>query len=93
VDADPDVLVRPTFTDIEWLIIASDGLWHLMDNKDVIRMAAGQLTAEVAAAKLMSEIDTNTRSQLKGHDNTVILAIRTHTGVVPVEYRVKQGTL
>ena len=85
--------MRPSFTDVEWMIIASDGLWHLMDNKDVIRMAGNQLTAELAAARLMSEIDTNTRSQLKGHDNCVILAVRTHTGAVPIEYRVTEGTL
>jgi protein phosphatase 1L len=74
VDADPDVLVQHINPEMDWLIVASDGLWHLMDNADVIKLAAGKLTAEEAALALMSEIDTNTRSQLKGHDNTTIIA-------------------
>ena len=59
---------------MDWVIVASDGLWHLMDNPDVIKLATGKLTAEEAALGLMSEIDGNTRSQLKGHDNTTIIA-------------------
>ncbi len=89
VDADPDVLVQPISPDMDWLIVASDGLWHLMDNPDVIKMAANKLTAEEAALALFSEIDGNTRSQLKGHDNTTIIAVRLTHGVVPVEHRVK----
>lgn len=88
VDADPDVSVRKPMTDVEWLIVASDGLWHLMDNKDVIKMAASYLTAEEACLNLFREIDTNTRSQLKGHDNTTIISVRLNHGVIPEEFRV-----
>jgi serine/threonine protein phosphatase PrpC len=74
VDADPDVLVQPINPEMDWVIVASDGLWHLMDNDAVIKMAANKLTAEEAALALMSDCDSNTRSQLKGHDNTTIIA-------------------
>jgi protein phosphatase 1L len=89
VDADPDVLVQPISPEMDWLIVASDGLWHLMDNADVIKLAAGKLTAEEATLALFSEIDGNTRSQLKGHDNTTIIGVRMYHGVVPIENRVK----
>ncbi len=89
VDADPDVLVQPITPEMDWLIVASDGLWHLMENPDVIKMAANKLTAEEATLALFSEIDGNTRSQLKGHDNTTIIGVRLYHGVVPIEYRVK----
>ena len=91
VDADPDVLVQPINPEMDWLIVASDGLWHLMDNPDVIKMAAKYNTAEEAALALMSEIDGNTRSQLKGHDNTTITAVHMVHGVVPAEFREKSS--
>merc|ERR1711916_117483 len=89
VDCDPDVSVRKPWHDLDWLIVASDGLYHLMDNKDVLKMAASHLTGEDAALALLKEIDTNARSQLKGHDNTTIAAIHMYHGMVPAAYRVR----
>jgi len=89
VDADPDVTVRKISSDLDWLIVASDGLWHLMDNKDAVKMASGKLTAEDAGVALMSDLDGNTRSQLKGHDNTTIIVSKLYYGDIPPAFRVK----
>ncbi len=36
----------PLTEDVECIIVASDGLWHLMDNGPAVKHATGKLTAE-----------------------------------------------
>jgi hypothetical protein len=56
------VFQRPMTRDCEWLVVASDGLYHLIDNKDVIKNVSGKLTAEevVHCVRLCASHGTHT---------------------------------
>ena len=87
VSADAEVTVHPHNPDMDILIVCSDGLHHLLDNQETIKIAGKKPSAEETCLGLFSEIDSNTKSQLKGHDNTTVLTIKMRSGVLPKQYK------
>lgn len=88
VEADAEVTVQPIDPAMDTMLIMSDGLHHLMQNQEIIKASSKKSTAEDIGLALLTEIDTNTRSQLKGHDNTTILSLKLRHGKLPVEYKI-----
>ncbi|KAJ7297598.1 hypothetical protein O6H91_Y046200 [Diphasiastrum complanatum] len=54
LSADPDIQEVPIDSSAEFLILASDGLWKVMDNQDAVNFIRG-LTDPQVAAKLLTD--------------------------------------
>lgn len=87
VDAEAEVSVQKINSEMDTVIVCSDGLHHLMENIEIVKTAHKKALAEEAGQALLTEIDSNTRSQLKGHDNTTIITLKIRHGSMPVECR------
>merc|ERR1711916_385025 len=86
IDAEPDLAVQ-SHEQINMLCVASDGVWHLIDNEPAVKILVKHQTAQDACLALFKDVETNTRSQLKGHDNTTAVTLYMRHGSVPVKFR------
>ncbi|GAA0161693.1 protein phosphatase [Lithospermum erythrorhizon] len=55
ISAKPDVFIGKVDEDIEYLILASDGLWKVMSNQDAVECIKGMKKGDAAAKTLVEE--------------------------------------
>ncbi|XP_020258611.1 probable protein phosphatase 2C 41, partial [Asparagus officinalis] len=53
--SDPDVTVQDIYSDTELLILASDGLWKVMNNQEAVDLAIKINDPQAAAKQLTAE--------------------------------------
>ncbi|XP_020272982.1 probable protein phosphatase 2C 52 isoform X2 [Asparagus officinalis] len=73
VVADPEIQEQDVDNDLEFLILASDGLWDVVPNEDAISIASMEEEAEAAALKLME-----TAFSRGSADNITCIVVRFH---------------
>lgn len=73
VVAEPEIQEKPITSDVEFLLLASDGLWDVVSNQDAVTMVQNIQDAEEAAKRLTDE------AYKKGSaDNITCVVIRFH---------------
>ncbi len=80
IDAEPDVSMALLSEECDTLIVASDGLFHFLDNKTVLKLAGQKLSAEESTCALMDYLIDGRRTQLEEHDNVTICLFRLSHG-------------
>ncbi|KAH6790933.1 Protein kinase superfamily protein [Perilla frutescens var. frutescens] len=71
VVADPDIQEEKVDNTLEFLVLASDGLWDVVSNEEAISMTKPILDPEAAAKRLLQEAN-----QRGSADNTTVVVVR-----------------
>ncbi|XP_057810360.1 probable protein phosphatase 2C 59 isoform X2 [Salvia miltiorrhiza] len=71
VVADPEIQEEKVDNTLEFLVLASDGLWDVVSNEEAVSMSKAILDPEEAAKKLLQEAD-----QRGSADNITVVVVR-----------------
>ncbi|MQL83770.1 hypothetical protein Taro_016256 [Colocasia esculenta] len=75
VVAEPEIQEQEMDDDLEFLVLASDGLWDVVPNEDAVSLARGEEDPEAAARRL-----TETAFARGSADNITCIVVRFHHG-------------
>ncbi|CAN1801716.1 Probable protein phosphatase 2C 11 [Linum perenne] len=71
VVAEPEIQVEEEIEGVDFIIVASDGLWNALSNQEAVSLIEDELDAEAAARKLIKEAYTRGSS-----DNITCVVVR-----------------
>lgn len=76
----PEITVHPITDDVEFMVIACDGIWDCMSNEDVVlfirsRIAEGKALSVITEEIVQSCLSTDSYMGAVGCDNMTILII------------------
>ena len=85
LSAVPDVLSQPLSSDDEFVLLASDGLWNVVQTADAVKLARDELAAYDGDASMASDKLVETALKRHADDNVSVMIVCLHLKAAELE--------